>query len=107
VDVVVDHVGEATYASSLKCLVRGGRYVFCGATTGMQGETNLNLVFFKNLSVLGSTMGSLGDVHRIVRLLEAGRLKPIVDDVLPLEQVGEAHRRLEAREVFGKLVLEP
>jgi NADPH:quinone reductase-like Zn-dependent oxidoreductase len=68
---------------------------------------HLNLVFFKNLSVLGSTMGSLGDMHRLVRLLETGQLKPIVDDILPLSEVREAHRRLEDREVFGKLVLEP
>jgi len=107
VDVVVDHVGEATFGSSLKTLVRGGRYVFCGATTGPRGDLNLNLVFFKNIGVLGSTMGSLGDVHRIVKLLEAGKLRAIVDAVLPLDQVGEAHRRLEAREVFGKLVLTP
>ncbi len=107
VDVVVDHVGEATFGGSLKTLVRGGRYVFCGATTGAQATLHLNLVFFKNLAILGSTMGSLGDVHRIVRLLEAGKLKPIVDSVLPLADVGEAHRRLEAREVFGKLVLTP
>ncbi len=107
VDVVIDHVGEATFAPSLKTLVRGGRYAFCGATTGPHGDMNLNLVFFKNLSVLGSTMGSLGDVHRVVGLLAAGKLKAIVDAVLPLDQVAEAHRRLEAREVFGKLVLTP
>ncbi len=107
VDVVADHVGQATFANSLKTLVRGGRYVFCGATTGPKGDMNLNLVFFKNISVLGSTMGSLGDVHRIIKLLEAGKLRPIVDAVLPLDQVGEAHRRLEEREVFGKLVLTP
>ena len=107
VDVVVDHVGEATFGTSLKTLVRGGRYVFCGATTGAQAALHLNLVFFKNLAVLGSTMGSIGDMHRLVRLLEAGKLKPIVDAVLPLDDVAEAHRRLEAREVFGKLVLTP
>ncbi len=107
VDVVVDHVGAVTFESSLKVLTRGGRYVFCGATTGQRADLHLNLVFFKNLSVLGSTMGSLGDLHLLLRLLEAGRLKPIVDAVLPLSQVREAHRRLEAREVFGKLVLVP
>ena len=107
VEVVIDHVGVATFGSSLKILSRGGRYVFCGATTGPTTELHLNLVFFKNLSVLGSTMGSLGDMHRLVRLLETGHLKPIVDDVLPLTEVREAHRRLEDREVFGKLVLEP
>lgn len=107
VDVVVDHVGEATFGNSLKCLVRGGRYVFCGATTGPQVQLHLNLVFFKNLSVLGSTMGSLGDLHRIVGLVGDGKLTPVVDAVLPMAEVAEAHRRLEAREVFGKIVLEP
>ncbi len=107
VDVVVDHVGQATFSSSLRVLARGGRYVFCGATTGPKVELHLNLIFFKNLSVLGCTMGGLGDVHASLRLVEAGKLETVIDDVLPLAQVAEAHRRLEAREVFGKLVLSP
>lgn len=107
VDVVLDHVGAPTFGSSLKTLVRGGRYVFCGATGGPDVKLNLSLVFFRNLSILGSTMGRLGDVHEVVGLLEAGKLKSIVDDVLPLSEVAEAHRRLEEREVFGKLVLTP
>ncbi len=107
IDVCADHVGVATFAASLKTLVRGGRYVFCGATTGPKADLHLGLVFFRNLSVLGSTMGSLGDMHQLVGLLGAGKLKAIVDDVLPLDQVAEAHRRIENREVFGKLVLEP
>ena len=105
VDVVVDHIGRDTFEGSLRSLVKGGRYVTCGATSGPVAEIPLNLVFFKSLSVLGSTMGSLGDVHRLLDLVAAGSLKPVVDAVLPLEQVNEAHRRLEAREVFGKLVL--
>ena len=68
---------------------------------------NLNLVFFKNISVLGSTMGSLGDVHRCLALVAEGHLEPVIDSVLPLSKVAEAHRRLEARDVFGKLVLDP
>jgi NADPH:quinone reductase-like Zn-dependent oxidoreductase len=107
VDVVIDHVGQATLAGSLKVLVKGGRFVTCGATSGPRGELPLNLVFFKSLSVLGSTMGSLGDVHALVGLLAAGKLSPVVDAVLPLSDVAEAHRRIEAREVFGKLVLVP
>ena len=107
VDVVADHVGAVTFGTSLRVLARGGRYVFCGATTGAEVSMHLNLVFFKNLSVLGSTMGSVGDLHRIVKLVEAGELSPVVDAVLPLSDVREAHRRLEAREVFGKLVLVP
>jgi NADPH:quinone reductase-like Zn-dependent oxidoreductase len=105
VDVVVDHVGQQTFEGSLRCLVKGGRYVTCGATTGPLAQIPLNLVFFKSLSVLGSTMGSLGDVHRLLDLVVAGRLKPVIDAVLPLQQVAEAHRRLEQREVFGKLLL--
>lgn len=105
VDVVVDHLGRATFEGSLRALVKGGRYVTCGATTGPTADLPLNLVFFKSLSVLGSTMGSLGDVHRLLDLVAAGRLEPVVDSVLALSQVSEAHRRLESREVFGKLVL--
>ncbi len=107
VDIVVDHVGQDTFGGSLRCLVKGGRFVTCGATTGPNADVNLNLVFFKSLSILGSTMGSLGDVHRCLVLIAQGHLKPVIDDVLPLSEVAEAHRRLEAREVFGKLVLDP
>jgi NADPH:quinone reductase-like Zn-dependent oxidoreductase len=107
VDVVVDHLGQATFEGSLRCLVKGGRYVTCGSTTGPQAAVNLNLVFFKSLSILGSTMGSLGDVHRCLALVAAGHLRPVIDSVLPLSEVAEAHRRLEAREVFGKVVLVP
>ena len=107
VDVVIDHVGQATMEGSLRCLARGGRIVTCGATTGPQAAVNLNLLFFKSLSLLGSTMGSLGDVYRCLELVASGALHPIVADVLPLADVGEAHRRLEAREVYGNLVLVP
>ena len=91
----------------MRVLRRGGRYVFCGATTGPKVDLNLNLVFFKNLEILGSTMGSLGDVHQLLHLVATEKLKPIIDAVLPLSEVGEAHRRIENREVFGKLVLTP
>jgi len=107
VDVVIDHVGQATMEGSLRCLARGGRIVTCGATTGPQASVNLNLLFFKSLSLLGSTMGSLGDVYRCLELVASGDLHPIVADVLPLSDVAEAHRRLEEREVYGNLVLVP
>jgi len=107
VDVVIDHLGRATLGGSLRCLNRGGRVVTCGATTGPDASVNLNLVFFKSLSLLGSTMGSLGDVHRCLALVAAKKLHPVVADVLPLSEVREAHRRLEAREVYGNLVLVP
>jgi len=107
VDVVIDHVGQATMGASLKALSKGGRVVSCGATSGAKVEVPMNLVFFKSISILGSTMGSLAEVHEVLGHVAAGRLKPVVDSVLPLSQVAEAHRRLEARQVFGKIVLTP
>ncbi|HUP49629.1 MAG TPA: zinc-binding dehydrogenase [Thermoanaerobaculia bacterium] len=106
VDVVVEHVGAGTFERSLRVLARGGRLVTCGATAGAEVSINLRLVFFKLLSILGSTMGSLAELHEIMRHVESGRLQPVVDRILPLEQVAEGHRVLEAREAFGKVVLE-
>jgi NADPH:quinone reductase-like Zn-dependent oxidoreductase len=107
VDVVVEHVGEATWEGSLRCLAKGGRLVTCGATSGPRGEVHLPRLFFKSLSILGSTMGSRGELHRIVQLVGEGKLRPVVDRVLPLSEVREAHRVLEDREQFGKVVLRP
>lgn len=107
VHVVFEHVGAATFAGSLKLLQRGGRLVTCGATTGGDVQLPLHLVFFKSLSVLGSTMGSKGDLRAVLRLFEQDRLRPVFDRALPMAQVGEAHRLLEAREALGKLVLVP
>ncbi|MGE0143673.1 MAG: zinc-binding dehydrogenase [Planctomycetota bacterium] len=105
VDVVFEHVGEATFDRSVKCLARGGRLVTCGATTGGAVGISLHQIFFKNLSILGSTMGRRGDSWRILELMGRGRLTPVVDAILPFEELREAHRRLEAREVFGKIVV--
>ena len=105
VDVVIDHVGQETLERSLRCLGRCGRYVTCGATSGPELKTDFRLVFFKSLSILGSTMGASHELATILDLVAAGRLKPIVDTVYPLERVAEAHARLESRDVFGKVVL--
>lgn len=107
VDVVIDHVGAATLPGSLKVLAKGGRVVSCGATSGPKVEVHMNLVFFKSLSILGSTMGSLGELHAVLAHVAAGRLTPVVDSVLPLSKIADAHRRLEGRDVFGKIVLTP
>ena len=107
VDVIVDHVGPDTWEGNIRSLARGGRLVFCGSTSGFEVKTDTRFVFFKNLSILGSTMGSRGELYEVLRLVEAGRLRPVVDSVLPLSEVAEGHRRLEAREVFGKVVLVP
>lgn len=106
VDIVVEHVGADTFDRSLKSLARGGRLVTCGATSGGEATINIRLVFFKLLSILGSTMGSLAELHEIFRHVEAGRLRPVIDRVLPLQEIADAHRALENREVFGKIVLE-
>jgi len=107
VDIVFEHVGEKTFPGSLRSLARGGRLVTCGATTGARAELNLRALFFKNISVLGSTMGSRGELHQIVGLVARGVLKPVVDRSLPLSEVREAHEALEKRESFGKIVLVP
>jgi NADPH:quinone reductase-like Zn-dependent oxidoreductase len=105
VDVVFEHVGAETFEGSLKSLARGGRLVTCGATTGGEATINIRLIFFKLLSILGSTMGSLAELHTIMNHVEAGRLHPVIDRVLPIDQIAEAHRVVESREAFGKVVL--
>jgi NADPH:quinone reductase-like Zn-dependent oxidoreductase len=106
VDIVFEHVGGETFERSLRTLAKGGRLVTCGSTSGGEATINLRLIFFKLLSILGSTMGSLAELHEIMKFVEAGRLGPVVDRVLPLSEVAEGHRILEAREAFGKIVFE-
>lgn len=105
VQVVFEHVGEATFAGSIKCLSRGGRVVTCGATTGGNVQVSLHQVFFKSLSILGSTMGSKGDLRQVLRMFEQGQFQAVLDRSMPMADVGEAHRLLESREAMGKIVL--
>lgn len=105
VDVVVDTVGKETWGKSLRSLRRGGRLVTCGATSGHDPVEDLRHIFFRQLEILGSTMGSRREMRAVMDLVFAGKLKPIVDAVLPLSEAAEAHRRLEGRSVFGKIVL--
>jgi len=107
VDIVVDSVGEATWEKSLRSLTKGGRLVTCGATTGPNVSTNVNLVFWKQLEILGSTMGSRAELRDVLKLVWNGDLKPVVDRTFPLSQAQEAHELLEKGEQFGKLVLNP
>lgn len=106
VQVVFEHVGAATFDTSLKVLQRGGRLVTCGATTGGAVSLSLHAVFFKSLSILGSTMGQKGDLRQVLRLFDQGRFRAVLDRTLPMAQVGEAHRLLEERQALGKLALE-
>jgi NADPH:quinone reductase-like Zn-dependent oxidoreductase len=106
VDVVIEHVGGDVFAKSILAAAWGGRVVTCGATTGFTPTIDLRHIFFRQVEVLGSTMGPKGDLFGILRLVEAGKLSPVVDRVLPLWSAVEAHRLLEERKAFGKVVLE-
>jgi NADPH:quinone reductase-like Zn-dependent oxidoreductase len=107
VDVVFEHVGASTFEKSVACLPYGGRLVTCGATAGHEAKLDLRVLFFKSISLLGSTMGSKGDLFRVLQLVEQGRLKPILDRTLPLADAALAHQLLKERAQFGNLVLVP
>jgi NADPH:quinone reductase-like Zn-dependent oxidoreductase len=106
VDVVIEHVGEATWAASVRSLARGGRLVTCGATTGWRGIVDLRALFSKQLSLLGSYMGTKGELLQAVQYLAAGQLSPVVDRTYPLCEAAAAQQRLEQSGQFGKIVLE-
>ena len=105
VDVVVEHVGTATWDRSLRCLARTGRLVTCGATTGYDAQIDLRFLFGRQLSLLGSYMGRKDELFRAAQVFFAGEFRPVVDSTYPLSDAAEAQRRLEAREQFGKIVL--
>jgi NADPH:quinone reductase-like Zn-dependent oxidoreductase len=106
-DVVVDHVGGVLWAENAKSLAWGGRLVTCGATSGPEVKVDLRQVFFKQLSILGSTMGSRADLWEAMKHVAAGRLRPVLDSTYALKDAQEAHRRLENGLQFGKIVLVP
>jgi len=105
VDVIVDHVGQATFKDSVRSLRKGGRVIVPGATTGPMLELDARYLFWRQLSVLGSTMASRREFDEVMKLVFMGRLKPIVDRVFPLEQARAAHEYLGRGEQFGKVVL--
>ena len=107
VDVVVEHVGAATWEESLKSLKTRGTLVTCGATTGPNVEVDLRHLFARQLSLLGSYMGTMGDLHEALSHVFAGRLKPVVDRLFPLSEIRTAHEHLEKSAMFGKIVVNP
>ncbi len=107
VDMVVDHVGQATYRDSLKSLAKGGRVVTCGATTGGRPETNIDRIFWNQLSVIGSTMATPGEIDDVLRLVWNGTFEVRVRETLPMSETARAHEMLEDREGFGKVVVIP
>jgi NADPH:quinone reductase-like Zn-dependent oxidoreductase len=104
-EVVFEHVGQATWQQSILACARGGRIVTCGATSGFQAVTDLRHIFFRQISILGSTMGSKAMLHDVLKHVQTGALRPVVDRILPLAEAAEAHRLLEERSQFGKVVL--
>ncbi len=105
VDVVLDHVGEATFKDSVRTLRKGGRLVVTGGTSGTMPQLDLRYLFWRQLSVLGSTMANRSEFEEVMKLVFMGKLKPIVDRVFPLREASEAHAYLERAEQFGKVVL--
>jgi NADPH:quinone reductase-like Zn-dependent oxidoreductase len=104
-DVVIDHVGEATWRTSLDVAAREGRIAVCGATSGPNPPAALHRVWWKQLTILGSTMGTKADFEGAYDLIASGRARPVVDEVVPLAEIRAAHERLEAGEQLGKIVL--
>ena len=107
VDVVLENVGAATWKHSLRVLAKGGRLVTCGATTGPEAKFDLRFLYSRQLSLLGSYMGTMGDLHAVLAHVFAGRLKPVVDKSFPLREARAAHERMEKSEQFGKVILNP
>ena len=107
VDVVIEHTGQDTWEKSVASLARGGRLVTCGASSGFDGKTDLRALFGKSISLHGSYMGRLAEFDEVLKHIRAGRLKPVLDRVLPLRDARAAHEALEQRAQFGKIVLVP
>ena len=105
IDVVVEHVGEATWKTSLQVVRNGGRIAVCGATSGPNPPAQLHRVWWKQLTIVGSTMGTKQDFEAVYELVASGRARPVIDRVYPLEEARAAHERLEAGEQLGKIVL--
>jgi len=107
VDIVVEHVGAATWEQSMKCLKPAGTLVTCGATTGPNASFDLRFLYSRQLSLLGSYMGTMGELYEVLGHVFAGRLKPIVDRTFALKDIREAHEYMEKSQMFGKVVLNP
>ena len=105
VDVVVDYIGKDTWLKSLRSLARGGRLVTCGATTGYDPTTDLRHIFFRQLEIIGSTMGSRNELVASLKLIFAGRMRPDVSEVYDIAETARAHRALEERRALGKIVI--
>jgi NADPH:quinone reductase-like Zn-dependent oxidoreductase len=107
VDIVIEHVGAATWNESMKALKPGGTLVTCGATSGPQASFDLGFLFARHLVLLGSYMGTMGELHEVLKLVFSGKLRPVVDSTFPMRDIRAAHEYLEQSRMFGKVVLNP
>ena len=107
VDVVFGHVGAATWSKSLESLAPAGRLVTCGNTTGWDVKLDLRFLFSKQWSLLGSFMGTLGELHQVLKFVFKKELKPVIDKIYPLREIRAAHERLENKDQFGKVLVVP
>lgn len=107
VEIVVEHAGGGVFEAGVEALARNGRIVTCGATAGSKVELDLNLLFGRHLTLMGSWMGRRAELFEVLRHVGSGALKPVVDSVRPLAEAREAHERIEKRQHFGKIVLVP
>lgn len=107
VDIVFEHVGKSTWEESIKSLKPAGTLVTCGATTGPDVGIDLRFVYSRQLSILGSYMGTMGELHEVLKHVFTGKLKPVVDRAFPLKEARAAHEYMEKSQMFGKIVLNP
>jgi NADPH:quinone reductase-like Zn-dependent oxidoreductase len=107
VDVVFEHVGPETWEKSLTALAKNGKLVTCGATSGPEAKTDLRYVFTRQLSILGAYLGTRSELLEIAKLMEIGKLKPVIGSVYPLREAVRAQEDLLSRKNFGKLILVP
>jgi len=106
-DIVFENVGKATWDKSVQALTHGGRLITCGATSGSDVSLDLRYLYRRQLTIMGNYMGSKGELLQIMKFVEAGKFKPVIDKVMPLQKAAEAHKLIEDRAVFGKVILKP
>ena len=107
VDIVFEHIGGETFSKSVGCLKKKGRLVACGATTGRIANIDLRFLYTRQISIMGSYMGGIHELERVIRRVKAGKLRPVVDRIFPLREARQALNRMAAREHFGKIILKP
>lgn len=107
VDVVLEHIGPETFSKSIACLAKKGRLATCGVTSGPSTQINLRTIFARQISIMGCYIGGLPELLKVVKLMESGKLQPVIDEIFPLREASKAIQRMEERANFGKIILVP